>query len=330
MGTEGIVTLDVARARELAAGAFFKAGLSEADAAAVADVLVEAELAGRPGHGLLRVEALCKQPPSSAASVTVTSEGPAWAAVDAGGRLGYLATSEAVDMACDRAEAAGIGMVGVKRTTHAGFMGYYARRASSRGLIGFICGDTHPRIAPTGSNEALLGTNPITVAVPAEPADVVIDLSTAAVTIGELLVLKALGASIPPGLAFDVDGAPADDPEKALAGAVVPFGGPKGYCLALIVQIASAALTGADLFPGRGGDYGLFVAALDPGLFTSREDFAARMVELRERMAALRTESADGTILLPGERAWAERQVRLTEGIDIPQSLLAVIEGLAG
>ena len=317
------------RARQLAGGALVASGLAAEKAGAVADVLVEAELAGRATHGLIRVPSLCGSVgKAERGEPEVVRDGAAWALIDGAGELGYLTASSAVDLACEKAQAFGVGIVGVRNTTHAGFMGYYVRRAAARGVIGAITADTFPRLAPTGSTEALLGTNPLAVAFPARPDPIVVDLSTAAVTNGQLMMLGALGTQLPPGLAFGADGGPTTDPAEALAGAVVPFGGPKGYCLALVVQLLSSALVGADVIPERGGNYGVFAAALDPGIFTSREEFAAGTGGLYRRMKGLRTASAEAEVLLPGERAAAERRMRLTDGIELPAELLQRIEEL--
>jgi len=323
--------ITVERARKLAERALCASGLAEEKAAAVADVLIEAELAGRSGHGLIRVPGLCGSVGKEArGEPEVVREGLGHAVIDAKGETGYLTASMAIDLACDKAGEAGIAAVGVKDTTHAGFMGYYARRASARGMIGAVCAETFPRMAPTGSTEALLGTNPLAVAIPAEPHDIVVDLSTASVTNGALMLMKTLGVGLPPGLAFDADGKETADAAAALAGAVVPFGGPKGYCIALVVQILSSALVGMEVIPERGGAYGMLAAAVAPEMFTTADEFAAAMSELRRRVKALRTEDGEAEVLLPGERAWLGRAERLEAGFDVAAGLLEKLEGLAG
>jgi len=330
------------RARELAQQALRAGGMSEEDALAVADVLVEAELAGRAGHGLIRLAGLCKAAANTNAKAgrakpEIVREGAAHALIDAKGQTGYLTASLAIDLACEKAAESGVAVVGVKNTTHAGFMGYYVRRAAGRRMIGALCAETFPRIAPTGSSEALLGTNPIAIAIPAEPDDIIIDLSTVSVTNGALLLMKSLGIALPAGLAFDAEGKATTDAAEALGGAVVPFGGPKGYCLALLVQVLSSGLLGMEVIPERGGAYGMLAAALDPEIFTMAGEFEASMSELRTRVKALAPEGnggdggggGDGEVMLPGERAWRERAARLESGIDVSAELLRQIEGLA-
>jgi delta1-piperideine-2-carboxylate reductase len=318
-------------ASDLAARALAAAGLRPEEAASVADVLVEAELAGHATHGLIRVAPLCEfLRKTRRGRMRVLREAAAWALIDAAGEIGYLAAPRAVDLACEKASAAGVAVVGVRNTTHAGFMGVYAARASARGMIGAVCADTFPLVAPTGATEALLGTNPLAVAFPSPEGDVVVDLSTAAVTVGELLVLESAHTLVPPGLAYDSEGRPTADPAAARRGAVVPFGGPKGYCLALVLQLLSGALTGAGLFPARGEGYGILAAALAPGLFTSREEFAQEMKLLRTRLKALRRERPGVEVLLPGERARLERESRLMSGIEVRAEILDGISAIAG
>jgi len=322
--------ITVERARKLAERALCACGLSEEKAAAVADVLIEAELAGRSGHGLIRVPGLCRAVSTEPrGEPEVVRESPGHAVIDAKGETGYITASMAIDLACDKAAEAGVAAVGVRDTTHAGFMGYYARRASARRMIGAVCAETFPRIAPTGSTEALLGTNPLAVAIPAEPHDIVVDLSTASVTNGALMLMKTLGIGLPPGLAFDADGKETADAAAALAGAVVPFGGPKGYCIALVVQILSSALVGMEVIPERGGTYGMLAAAVDPAVFTTADEFSAAMSDLRHRVKALRTEDGEAEVLLPGERAWRGRAERIEAGFDVAAEVLERIGDFA-
>ena len=222
------------------------------------------------------------------------------------------------DLACERARDGGAALVCGRNMGHAGFLGYYVRRAADRGLIALMTADGWPLVAPTGANQALYGTNPIAVAIPGEEFPIVVDMSTASVTIGQLRLLSLGNERLPPGLAYDAEGDPTSSPSEALKGAVVPFGGPKGYCLAMLVQFFSSALSGAKLFPERGKDYGHLFCALRPDILVPEEKVREAVGELIGRTRRLRR-AGEEPVRLPGERLHNERLRRLKEGVELPE-----------
>jgi L-2-hydroxycarboxylate dehydrogenase (NAD+) len=151
-------------------------------------------------------------------------------------------------------------------------------------------------------------------------------MSTASITNGDLLVSMRAGESIPEGLAFDTDGNPTTDPSEALKGSVSPFGGHKGYGLALIIQILSGALVNAAVIPPPGTNYGLLLIVIDPSIFIPIEEFKQKVTELIDKVKSTKKMSGIEEILAPGERAWRERADRLKTGIELDDDLVSQLQ----
>ena len=307
-------------ARRGAERALVEGGYADEEASCIAEVLVEAELGGRATHGLMRLASILRAVGERAAPPRVAVDSGAFVLVDGGGGPAYLAARLMADIACERARERGAALVSGRNMGHAGSLGYYVRRAADRGLVALMAADCWALVAPPGATEALYGTNPLAAAIPGNEFHIVVDMATSSVTIGELHLLKLAGGELPPGTAYDGEGNPTRSPPRALEGAVVPFGGAKGYCLALLVQFFSSALSGARLFPERGRDYGHIFCALRPDIFVAAEEVRACVSELVERTRSLRREGCEPA-RLPGERLHNERARRLKEGLELAEEL---------
>jgi len=322
------LTVSADECRDLVEAVFRRAGLSEGDARRLADPIVEAEFRDRPTHGLIRVPAMAEQIPRvPEGTIRIDRDGGHWLRVDGADQIGYLIARQAVDWAIRRAREHGTSLVAVRRATHGGMIGYYVERAAREGLVALMTANCSPRVAPCGSVEPIFGTNPIAVAVPAEPDPILLDFSTAAVTNGELIVARHAGRKTDPALAFDADGRPTDDPDAALHGGVLPFGGHKGSGLALMTQILAGVLAGAAAVPEPGHDYGMLIAAIDPTIFSDAISFKRDIHALADRIRTSRP-AGDAAVRLPGDRAWQARRHRLARGIPVPPSLLDRLRSL--
>ncbi len=315
--------------REVCLGILTGREVGEEDARIVTDILLEAELRGKPTHGLIRLpgivewSALGRRRP-----MRLAREGGAHALIDGQENLGYLVAHRCARMATGKANETGIGVVGAFNTGHCGMLGYYASMMADAGVVGLVMCDTSPRVVPWGGTEPVLGTNPISAGFPAGGGQVVVDLSVAAITNGQILMAMADGKPIPEGCALGPDGRPATDPETARKGAVLPFGGHKGYALAVMIQIFSGVLVRGAPVPEPGVNYGIFMLAISPSVFLKRELFEAGVGELIDRIKSARRAEGVGEILLPGERAFQERAFRLREGIDMDEALWRKLERL--
>lgn len=318
-------------------------GLLADDAEIVAHVLVDADVTGKGTHGVSRLPLYVERIERGliAAVPEIRDENPSASSVmriDGGNGLGPLVAWRAMERAVAVAERDGMAAVAVYRSNHCGAMSAFCTAAADRGMILLALTNSPPGIAPTGGRKAFLGTNPIAWGFPRGPgrAPLVIDLATSVVARGNIIQAARLNQPIPLGWAIDPDGRPTTDATQALAGAVLPMAGAKGYALALAVEILTGVLTGAGVGPEVRNPYtdysgpsnvGHFFLALDPERLLPAAGFYDRMdtleASLRETPAAV-----DGPVSLPGDRSEAVRSEYLRDGIPLDPALIAQLNEL--
>ncbi len=302
-------------------------GLSEEDAHIVTDILIEAELRGRPTHGVIRVPGIVKRITTQPrTAMKLERDGAAYALIDGQENLGYLVAHRCARTVISRVDRSGIGIVGSHNTGHCGMLGYYTSMIADAGFVALAMCASSPRVAPWGGKQAVLGTNPISAAFPMLGGQVLVDLSSAAITNGELILAIKDGQKIPEGVALNAEGVVTTDPESARKGAALPFGGHKGYALAVMIQIFSGVLLKGDPVPEPGKGYGLFLMALDPEIFGAKKDFLTGVHSLVEQIKNTERPEGVSEILVPGERAFREREMRLSEGIPVDDDLMEEIK----
>lgn len=315
--------MSIVDARALAETYLQKGGMSATDAAIIADILLEAELRGRKTHGFIRLPGIkSRYEQGGRSEVEIDDAGGTCVRVDGGNQPGYLVAYRAMELAMEHAKRSGASVVGVHNTSHCGMAGYYVDMARKADLVGILFADCLPRITPEGGTSAILGTNPIAVGIPSNDVPVLFDMSTAAITNGDLLVAMQGGAPVAEGIAFDPEGAPTTDAAAALKGSVRAFGGHKGFGLALITQILAGALVGAATIPPPGENYGLLIIVIDPTSFVPLSQFKAEIDTLVARIKANKRESGVAEILVPGERAYRQRAAHLANGIHLEDTFV--------
>ena len=316
--------ISIADARRLAETFLIQGGLSSIDAAVIADILLEAELRGRKTHGFIRLPGIkSRYEQGERTDIHIDKEDGQCVRINGGNQPGYLVAYRAMAIAIERSKQTGASIVGVYNTSHCGMAGYYVDMARKADMIGLLFADCLPRITPEGGTEAILGTNPLAVGIPSNTVPLLFDMSTAAITNGDLLVAMREGTEIAEGLAFDPDGEATTDPDAALKGSVRPFGGHKGFGLALIVQILAGALVNAATIPPPGANYGLLIVALNPESFVPLKQFKTEVDTLIARVKENRRETGVTEILIPGERAYRQRAVHLVSGIHLDDALVS-------
>ena len=318
--------ISVEKARRLSTGALICAGMDGHEADIVADILIEAEMRGRPTHGLIRLPRIVSGAGKQAgAKVQVVREDGNYALVDGDGKFGYAVAHHAMELAIKKARENGLSMVGVKNSGHSGMVGYYARMALEHDLIGIVMCNTRPMVAAWGGIDAIFGTNPIAVAIPSDGLPLVLDMSTSSVTFGDLLVAIREGKDIPANGALDSAGKPTVDPEKARDGVFLPFGGHKGFGLGLVIQILAGALVDAEILKTGG----ILLMGIDPGIFLPVDEFKGRVADYLDFVKSSRKADGIAEILIPGERGERHRQSCLEHGISVDDDLLEQIKRLA-
>jgi L-2-hydroxycarboxylate dehydrogenase (NAD+) len=240
---------------------FIDCGLSVEDATTAAEVLVLADLRGIDSHGVARLPAyftmLRQGKINPRPDIRIVRETASTATVDGDNGLGLVVGPRANAIAMDKASAAGSGWVAVKNTNHYGIAGSYSLRALERDMIGLSMTNSSAVVAPLWGRSRMLGTNPIAIAFPAATEKpVVIDLATSAVPWGRVEEYARMQRPLHPGWTIGADGQPCADADEVLAsGALMNLGGAretsghKGFCLAAMVDVLSAVLSGGNWGP---------------------------------------------------------------------------------
>lgn len=318
----------------LTSDCFTSLGIGAEDAEAVADVLVAANLHGVPSHGFQRIPIFMKRVHAGLSGGTermrVVAESGALCRMDAAFALGPAASVKALDRSLALAGEHGIGLVAVGRSTHFGAAGYYARRAAREGFVGVVISNAFKRMAPYGAAEVFLGTNPLAVGIPlAEHDPFVLDMATSIAAQGRITRARQLGEPIPAGQAIDPDGRPTTDAAQALAGSLLPVGGPKGSGLALAISLLSVLLAHADPDDQMGSLYRSFERPQNSGhVFIAIDGDrlgpgAASLDEVIERLIGLRPIEAAGAVEYPGQAGARLARARARDGIPIEAAELA-------
>lgn len=314
-------------------------GAPRGTAETVAASLVEADLRGHDSHGVRRIAPYADliregRLDPGATPVVVPTSARAVARIDGANSFGQLTARRGADEAADRAADFGIGTAVLSRCLHVGRLGEYVEQMAHRGMAGLAVANADPTVAPWGGRTRILGTNPLAWAVPTAPgtAPVVVDFATSATAEGKLAVSVAQGASIPQGLVVDREGQPTTDPRDFYAGgALLPFGGHKGYGLGVIADIVAGLLsgTGSASSPAYDGTFGTLLVAIDVSAFVEVDLFTSEVEQLRDRIH--RSEPAEGShgILLPGEPEWGTRAQRQRSGITIAPGTVEALDRLA-
>ncbi len=228
-------------------------GVPEEDTRVVADCLIRANLEGTDSHGVSRLGIYAKRLRegriSPAPSVEISRSGSVLQ-VDGDNGLGQVVSYKAVRSAMDLASETGIVGAAVRNSNHFGTASYFCQMACERGMALIATTNSPPGIAPWGGKQAYLGTNPIAFGFPTKNGPpLIVDMSSSVVARGNIILAAGEGAKIPPGWAADADGVETTDATEALKGSMLPLGGPKGYALALAIEVMSAVLSGAAFGP---------------------------------------------------------------------------------
>lgn len=296
----------VNEATALAVQVLTRHGMSPQCAAMTADHLVDAALAGHEFASLARLPFLTKMLAgrAPAGEIKVIHETPVSALIDGSDNIGYAVSVVAMDKAIDICRTSGMALVCARNTWASGRLAYYVERAARQGFIGIHAVNGPARTAPFGGRDTLLGTNPIAFAFPADGEPVIIDMSMSATTHGGANLKKAKGEKLPEGVAIDSDGHPTTDPDAALRGAFLAWGGHRGYGISLAVQMLGM-LAGSGPVVEDEHHYGLSFIAINPAIVMPGGEYPARVAELRRLINQSRPAPGHARVRMPGEQSQA-------------------------
>ncbi|HJP33003.1 MAG TPA: Ldh family oxidoreductase [Candidatus Latescibacteria bacterium] len=306
------------------------------ECATVVGTLMEATLSGYDSHGVMRipmyVNGIRNGHMIPGASMKHLQETPASLHLDARFALGPVSAAEAVRLASTKAGEMGIGCVSVVNANDIARLGSYLLKPAEDGLVALMLVNDaggNPTVAPWGGRAPFLSTNPLAAGIPWRPQmPILIDISSSVVSLGKLKMLAARGASPPDGWVIDEAGEALIDLGAILTvprkGALLPLGSPsvghKGFALSLLVDILAGGLSGAGCSTGEetGRDQnGFFTLAIDPDKFISLAQFTRHVDALVTRIKNSPRASDVDEILIPGERAYRQRQERALSGIPV-------------
>jgi L-2-hydroxycarboxylate dehydrogenase (NAD+) len=350
-----VTTYPVDVLHEFSARVLAVAGVPPDDAALAADVLLAADLRGIDSHGVARLrgyyDAVRGGRINATPEMRVVRETLTTATVDADNGLGLVVGPRANELAMDKALDAGSGWVAVRNTNHFGIAGYYALQAVDRDLIGWAMTNSSALVAPLFGTTRMLGTNPLAIAFPGdEEPPIVVDLATSAVAFGKIEIARRLEQRLPVGWAIDASGMPATDPQAVYdGGALLPLGstrelgGHKGYALAMMVDVLSGVLSGANWGPfapafaiaqtppgSVGAGIGHFFGALRIDGFIEPDEFKRQVDLLVRTFRASPPVPGTGGPLVPGDPERLAEAERRLGGIPLLPPVAAELEALAG
>jgi len=326
---------------ELCTTIFERMGTPADIAQIVAKSLVLSNLLGHDSHGVMRAMTYVDKIRAG----TLLPEGRpqlaetrgAAALIDCNWGFGQVAARYGVQVAADLARRYNIGCAALRQVNHTGRVGEYAELLAKQGLIGLVMTSGAMfggSVAPYGGRERVFGTNPLALAVPTgeDRPPLVTDFATSGVSIGKLLVALSEGKPIMPGLLLDQDGNPTTDPADIdRGGALLPFGGYKGYGLTLMIEIIPTLLTG--FAPASSSEYSpgnpTLIIALRVEAFTKMARFYRLVGELLTRVKSVSRQDGFDDVLLPGEPESRTYAVRSSEGIPIPDKTWDALVNLA-
>jgi LDH2 family malate/lactate/ureidoglycolate dehydrogenase len=337
--------------QEWVSAIFAGEGFSAEDAATIAGMLVYADLHGIQSHGIQRVKMYDDNMQFSkidtSARPEVVFETPVSAVMDGHQAMGQLVGVAGTRVAIAKAQGSGVGLVSVRNSSHYGIAGYYASLAADAGLIGLSMTNSRPAAVPTWSQVPYLGTNPIALAVPAQPHPFLFDAATTTVPAGKVELYGKLGKSLPEGWAIDDQGEPTHDPAATLdgilnhdRGGLTPLGGGtettgghKGYGYAMLVELFTGILSQGNTsheIMGTGKPVGIchsFIA-IDPRIFGDTDAIIERFSAFLEELRAL--PAIEGhRVLVAGDKEAAAFDDRERRGIPVSDATIGELRSIS-
>ncbi len=334
---------DPAQLTRLGTELFMKANLPAAEAAVISADLVRADLRGLSSHGVSRIpmylERLRRGVVNPRPQIKVTRVASAVALLDGDDGMGFIAGHRGMDEAIRLASKCGIGMVGVRRSTHYGMAALYVLQAIEAGYISLALTNSSPAIPVWGGRTTFLGAAPLAAGVPGgKTQPYVLDMAMTVIARGKIRLAATHGKPIPEGLALDQDGRPTTDAKKAFEGVCLPFGGVKGSALSMLMDLLAGLYTGANY----GGEVkslyfdhsapqnvGHLLIAMKPDLFISREVFEQRAETFVERVKNLPRAADVDEIMMPGEPEERAEQARRRTGIPLTEKVASELRAEA-
>ena len=329
--------------RAVAEKVLWNAGADKAAAERVAQGLISSNLAGHDSHGVQLVlayaNAIREGHVVPTARPEIARETSNTALVKGNWGFGHVSAKYALDIAVEKALKEHLAWVNLVEANHTGRVGEYAEMAVERGVAAIITigggGEETPMAVPFGGREALLATNPIAFGFPGgDQPPLIADFATTTIAGGKVLLARNRGETLPEGCIVDRYGRPSTNPEDYYdGGALVSFGGYKGYAIGLLVEFLGRILGASDDFAEteRGGPMfrrgasfrhaGMSILAIDPGTFGGDMRAAVRSADFLNKVRASRPAEGVEQVMAPGDPERKTRRLREAQGIPVPNEV---------
>ncbi|MDQ0218166.1 Ldh family oxidoreductase [Peribacillus cavernae] len=310
------------------------AGIPDADAEIISDSLVHANLSGVHSHGVSKLNDYLTRLDNNLVTkethISVIRESATTAMIDANNGWGQIASQKAVDIAVEKAKEYGSSWVGVNNSNHYGTASYWTAKIASHGMIGISMTNTSPVMVPFGSKTPTLGTNPVCIAVPsASGKPIMLDMATSNQARGKITLAAKNGNPIPNDWAVSIDGHETTDPQEALKGSLLPFGGAKGSGLAIMVDILTGVLTGSlygsnvprfydDPFPQN---LGHMFAAINIESMMPLDMFLHRMTDKERETRESEPAAGFEKVYMPGDLEYLRAEEHRKTGIPLSREI---------
>ncbi|MBQ8880303.1 MAG: Ldh family oxidoreductase [Clostridia bacterium] len=344
--------IDYKKIEKFCIEAFKGYGFNEEESKQITAVLLEADLSGIESHGVQRMIRYHKEITGGMVKIDakpeIVFETPLSAVIEGNDAMGQTLGVKAMKIAIEKAKKSGFGMVTVRNSNHYGVAGYYSRMAAEEGLIGMSMTNTEAIMVPTFGKQAMLGTNPIAFAMPANPVNFSFDAATTVVPRGKLEVYVKRGNGLPIGWALDENGHDSNEPDRVLSniinktgGGILPLGGSgdltsgyKGYGFAMLCEIATAILSGGTTSnyiyktPGRSNIAQCFIA-IDYGMFGDKKAIEASLSKYLDEVRNSAKADGQERIFIHGEKEAEARDRVLKEGVYLNDKTYAEMQMIA-
>lgn len=307
------------------------------DAELVANTLITADLRGVQSHGVIRlpvyIEKIRNGETAADPSIFIENDFKATALINGGNGLGQVVAARAMEIALDKAISYGVSWVGVNSSNHFGRNAYFAEMALKYDMIGVVLTVSNINtMAPWGGLDLLLGNNPIAFAIPTKEEYPIIFDSAFSVAAKAKIIMAAQNNTpvIPDGWALDASGLPTTNPQKALAGILMPIGGYKGVGMSLIISILAGILNKA-AFGNKVSDtnVGHAFCAINISSFCDVGEFKKDVDSAIRQLKAARPIANAETIRMPGEKEYILEKERLHNGIPLHRNIINSLYKLA-
>lgn len=332
--------LPASQLKEFGKQVMIQAGLWDDEADIFMDNLLFADSRGIGSHGISRLINYSKRVQTGVITpgmnVEIVQEAPAALVLDGHNGIGAKIGRQAMDLSIAKAKKSGCCVTTVRNGNHFGAAGFYTEYASSQGMISLVVSNCDAAVCPTGGAAAMLGTNPLSIGVPAsknEPFN--LDMATSVVARGKIVLAQKEGRPIPPGWAVDKNGNATTVPDEALNGGyMLPFGGPKGYGVSLFIDLMCSALAGANNsrnMPHFWTDYdnpqnlAYFMIVIDPSKFLPLALFEERVDSILDEFKTCPSQEGVERVLIAGEIEHEKEATSRAKGVDVSDTVVEEI-----